>query len=228
MTAPPASRRDASGPALRLGIFGGSFDPIHLGHLIVAEMAREQLRLDRVDFLPAAGSPHKLGQSLAADRHRAAMIEAAIEGQPAFQLNRTDLDRPAPSYTVDSLALISASEDSGTQIWWILGADALAGFGRWREPERILELARLAVFGRPGHPLPPAAGDHPSDQHPLRTQLQEPLPAGLPERLDRLEGPLLGISATDIRARVRQGRSIRFILPAAVEAYIEREGLYRE
>jgi nicotinate-nucleotide adenylyltransferase len=213
LKAPPASRRDAPQRPLRLGIFGGSFDPLHLGHLIVAETAREQLGLDRVDFLPAAASPHKLGISLAADRHRAAMIEAAIEGQPAFRLNRSDLDRPAPSYTVDSLGQIRAAEDPGTRIWWILGADALMGFARWREPQRILALARLAVFGRPGVPRPAEAEDH--------------LPAGLSGDLDHLKGPLIGISATDIRARVRQGRSIRYLVSSAVEAYIEAEGLYR-
>lgn len=210
MNAPPGRRRDAPGRALRLGVFGGSFDPLHLGHLIVAETAREQLALDRVDFLPAAGSPHKLGLSLAADRHRAAMVELSTAGQPAFRLSRIDLDRPAPSYTVESLGLIREAEAPGTQIWWILGADALASFSQWREPERILALAGLAVFDRPGYPGQPEA---------------EVGPSGAVAHLD---GPLIGISATDIRTRVRQGRSIRYRVSPAVEAYIEAEGLYRE
>lgn len=199
---------------MRLGIFGGSFDPVHLGHLILAETAREQLGLDGLRFLPAARSPHKPDAAPTADAHRVAMLELALAAQPAFALERLDLERPAPSYTVDSLGLLRARLGAEVELWWILGSDSLASFPRWRQPERILELARLAVFDRPGPPPDLAA-------------LERALP-GLAGRLDRLEGPRIEISATDIRQRVRQGRSIRFRVPEPVEAYIRRHRLYRE
>mgnify|MGYP003378935224 CR=1 FL=1 len=132
-----------------IGVFGGSFDPIHLGHLLVAEQAREQLGLSRLLFMPAARSPHKGGQAPADDHHRRAMVELAIADHPAFALSLVDLDRPPPSYTVDSLALLHAARP---RVEWVLvlGADSLVGLSGWKEPARIVAQARLAVFARPG------------------------------------------------------------------------------
>ena len=194
-----------------IGVFGGSFDPIHLGHLLVAEQAREQLGLSELLFMPAARSPHKRGQAPAADAHRRAMVELAIADHPAFALSLVDLDRPPPSYTVDSLALLHAARPRAEWVL-VLGADSLAGLSTWREPARIAAQARLAVFARPGASLDLAA---------LETRM--PFLAG---RVALLEGPRVEISATDIRRRVARGRSIRYLVPEAVRAYIETHGLY--
>jgi len=207
MTAP----RDAQAP--RLGLFGGTFDPIHLGHLVIAEEARAVLRLDRILFIPARRSPLKAAGPIAADDQRLAMLERAIAGQPAFTVSRVDLDRPGPSYTVDTLALLGAERGDKAVLWLILGADALVDLPAWREPAAILEAARLAVFERPGHAIDLEA-------------LEAALPgSGL--RVDRIPTPLIGISASDLRDRVAAGRPIRYQVPAAVEDYIMAEGLYR-
>ena len=194
-----------------IGVFGGSFDPIHLGHLLVAEQAREQLALAQVLFLPAARSPHKARQAPAADLHRRAMVQLAIADHDAFALSTVDLDRPAPSYTVDSLKLLRAARPA-TEWVLILGADSLAGLATWREPARIAAQARLAVFARPGAALDLDA-----------MQGQMPFLVG---RVVEIEGPRVEISATDIRRRQAAGHSIRYLVPEAVRAYIAAHGLY--
>jgi nicotinate-nucleotide adenylyltransferase len=224
----------ALGHALgRVGVFGGSFDPIHLGHLIIAEEARAALALDRVLFVPARRSPLKPELPRASDADRVAMIERAIVGAPAFALHRVDLDRAGPSYTVDTLARLrdelgaeleaeqGSEQGSGsgaelalqTALWFILGADALAQLPTWHKPQAILAAARLAVFERPGYAVD-------------LDGLEAVLP-GARGRIDLLNAPHIGISATDLRARVATGRPIRYQVPAAVEAYIEAHGLYR-
>src|SRR5687768_9638845 len=135
------------GPA-RLGVMGGSFDPIHLGHLIMAEAAREALNLNLVLFVPTAVQPLKQDCPATAPQHRAAMIELAIEGNSCFRLSRVDLDRPGPSYTVDTLRLLH-EEYAHASFWFVLGADALQSLPRWRDPQGILALTRLAVVRRP-------------------------------------------------------------------------------
>ncbi len=197
----------------RLGVFGGSFDPIHLGHLIIAEEARAALRLDRVLFVPARRSPLKAELPRASDADRAAMIELAIAGQPDFVLSRVELDRPAPSFTIDTLALLRAELGPRADLWLILGEDTLADFPAWRDPDTILAQVRLAVFDRPGY------------AHAL-DELEDALP-GARNRVDRILAPLIGISATGLRARVADGRPIRYQVPPAVETYIQAHGLYR-
>lgn len=198
--------------ARRVGVFGGTFDPVHVGHLIIAEEARHALGLDAVLFVPARRSPLKAHEPRADDAARVAMLEGAIAGQPAFTVHRVDLDRPHPSYTVDTLAHLRAELDTVTDWWFVLGADALAELPAWHAPGRVVALARLAVFDRPG-----AAPD--------MAALAAAVP-GLAGRVDRVPAPLVGISATDLRQRVAAGRPIRYQVPAAVEAYVHAHGLY--
>ncbi len=200
-------------PPTRVGVFGGTFDPVHLGHLIIAEEARATLELDVVLFVPARISPLKADAPRAGDPARVAMLEHAIAGQPAFAVHRVDIDRPPPSYTVDTLARLRAEHEASTDWWFILGADALADLPAWRDPGGVVAQARLAVFDRPGA-VPDLAA------------LAAAVP-GLAGRVDRVPAPLVGISATDLRRRVAEGRPIRYQVPAAVEAYIRGHGLYR-
>jgi nicotinate-nucleotide adenylyltransferase len=196
-----------------VGIFGGTFDPVHHGHLAIAEEAREALGLEVVRFVPAAASPFKADRPVTDAAHRLAMVEAAIEGNPAFEASRIELDRPGPSYTVDTLEAIAAN--GVTDAWLIVSSEALAGLPRWREPARILELARVAVVPRSGFdPL----GD---------TWVTEQFP-GRDDRFAFLPGPLLPISGSVVRRRAAAGRSVRYLVPEAVAAYIATHRLYAD
>lgn len=186
-----------------VGLFGGSFDPIHHGHLILARVALESLGLSAVRFIPAAEQPLKRGQHAASAADRAAMVECAIAGVPGFELDRVELERRGPSYTVETLRGFTAAEP-GTQFVLLLGADAARDLPRWKEPQAVAAMAEIAVFDRPGNE---GAGE------------------GAWRRID---APRLEISATEIRARVRAGRSIRFWVPDAVAEYIAAHGLYRD
>ncbi|MBL8796015.1 MAG: nicotinate-nucleotide adenylyltransferase [Planctomycetia bacterium] len=200
----------------QIGIFGGSFDPVHLGHLITAEQCREQARLDQVWFVPAARPPHKLDQALTPFARRVEMLTLALAGHAAFRVEELERDRPGPSYTVDTLQELAARQPDAN--WhFILGADSLPELPGWREPLRILELADLLVVARPGSSDP--------DVDVLKAAL------GLTTeevRLQVVAAPLIGLSSTDLRQRVRAGRSIRYLVPRAVECYIQEKKLYRE
>lgn len=201
---------------MRLGLLGGSFDPIHYGHLLLAESCREQCGLDEVWFLPAATPPHKQDRSLTPAAARIEMLELAIGGQATFRVCRAEVERGGVSYTVDTLAKLAA-EDTSRQLFFLLGADSLDDLPHWREPARICELATIVVVGRPGAPTPNYA-------------VLAPLVSAA--RLDdirrhQVEMPPLGLSSSDIRQRVAEGRSIRYRTPRAVEAYIEAHNLYR-
>ncbi len=194
-----------------IGILGGTFDPIHYGHLAVAEEVRVALHLDRVIIIPAGEQPLKIGRCTALPEHRLAMARLACAGNPFFEVSSIEIDRPGPSYTLVTLQLL---HDQGLDnLYLILGADALADLPRWRETPRILTLARIVVVSRPGTVI-----DLPA--------LSQIFPA-LPERLITIEGPRLDISSTDLRQRVAQGRPIRYQTPDPVVAYIETHGLYR-
>jgi nicotinate-nucleotide adenylyltransferase len=200
-------------PARRIGIMGGSFDPIHIAHLIMAESVREALSLDLVLFLPAASQPLKRDKHVSPAQHRVAMVELAIVGNPYFALSRVDVDRPGPSYTVDTVAALRQEWGGpGVEMWFIVGADSLTTFPRWRDPSGILAHVRLAVVRRPG-----VAPDMPS--------LSAALPQ-LKERLDWVDAPLMDISGTDIRRRVAAGLSISYRVPDPVRDYIEAHRLY--
>ena len=196
-----------------VGIFGGTFDPIHHGHLAIAEEAREALGLEVVRFVPAAVSPFKPDRAATDAGHRLAMVEAAIAGNPAFEASRVELDRPGPSYTVETLEAGAAAGD--TDAWLIVSSEALAGFPRWREPDRILELARLAVV--------PRGGFEPLGEAWVGSQFP-----GREDRFAFLPGPLLPISGSVVRRRAAAGRSVRYLVPEAVAAYIARNRLYAE
>lgn len=191
---------------------GGTFDPPHYGHLVLAENARAQLDLDRVLFAPAGEPPHKPEGPITPARHRVAMVEAAIADNAAFQLSRVDLDRPGPHYSVDMLALLRDAYP-GVALFSLIGGDSLAEFLTWRDPQGIVEQAQLAVMRRPGSQVDFAS---------LERQLPD-----VRERLVWLDAPYLEISGTDLRRRVRQGLPIRYLVPPAVRRYLRERELYR-
>jgi nicotinate-nucleotide adenylyltransferase len=201
-----------------LGVLGGTFDPVHVAHLAVAEEAREALGLERVLFIPAGIPPHKQDRTITAGDHRLAMLELAIAGNPAFAVSRIELDRDGPSYTVDTLTALRESRLAGgeaPELALIVSAEAFAEFTSWREPRRILELATVAVAPRDGFPdttLEAIARDFP----------------GLEDRVVLLDSPRLRLSASDLRARAAAGRSLRYLVPDAVAAHIEDHALYRD
>lgn len=198
----------------RIGILGGTFDPPHVGHLWLATLAADALDLDRVLFMPAAQPPHKRGQPVTAADDRLEMTRRAIEGDPLFELCTIEMERPGPSYTVDSLVALQSQHGPMTSLVLVMAADSLVQIDTWREPDRILSLAEWAVGPRP------------------RTAM--PAPAALVERfgvaasrIHPLDGPGLDVSASEIRRRVAAGRAIRYLVPPAVEELIAHRRLYR-
>jgi nicotinate-nucleotide adenylyltransferase len=196
---------------MRLGVFGGTFDPVHYGHLLLAEQCREQLALDSVWFVPAAVSPHKQGLPSTSAAHRAAMLELAIAGHPAFCVCDEELRRGGPSYTVETLDALHR-DDPSRRLVLLIGADSLADLPTWREPARILELAEIAAVNR-------GRG---------AAQLDAVLPV-LPQAASRVtlvQMPAVELSATDLRGRAAAGRSLRYLTPRPVEEYIREHRLY--
>lgn len=194
-----------------VGVFGGTFDPIHVGHLAVAQEAADALGLERVLFVPAGQPPHKPDRDVTASNHRRAMVELAIADNARFALEPIEIQRPGPSYTADTLAALSGD---GTRLTLILSADAFLALHEWHDPERILSLARIAVAPRQGYP---AAGPEYLAGH-------FPAFAG---RVAFLDGPQIRLSATDLRRSAARGRSLRYLVPDAVAAYIDDHDLYR-
>jgi nicotinate-nucleotide adenylyltransferase len=201
---------------MRVGVFGGTFDPVHFGHLILAEQCREQGPLDQVWFVPAPRPPQKESQAITRFEQRVEMLHLALAGNPAFRVDELEKDRPGPSYTVDTLAELRARHPLA-DFHLLIGSDSLADLPTWREPRRILEHAGLLVVARPG-----AAG--PSAEE-LRRQLG--LPEEAPLRLQVAEAPLVEISSRDLRRRAAAGLSLRYFLPRAVECYIHDKRLYQ-
>lgn len=191
---------------MRVGLLGGTFDPIHLGHLRAAESAREGLDLDLVVFLPSGEPPHRTGP-LASALDRFTMACLASAGHPRFAVWETELKRPGPSYTVDTLASLLA-ERPDDELVLVVGDDTWPEMTEWREPERLFSLAEVAVVTRPGEPSPTTT---------------PPFPGA---RVTRVAGPALPISATAIREHVRRGESVRYLVPVPVAEYIARRGLY--
>jgi len=199
---------------MRIGILGGTFDPIHYAHLAIAEEARTQLGLDWVVFVPAGHPPHKPHVVITPAHYRLGMLELALATNPHFLISRVDLERPGPCYTVDTLVVLQEEWGAEAELWLIVGADSLLELRTWHHPERIIQLARLAVAPRPGNPL-------------RRAELERSLP-GLYERMRMIQAPLLEISGTDLRRRVREGRPVKYYLPEQVEAFIFEQGLYQD
>ncbi|MBM4186461.1 MAG: nicotinate (nicotinamide) nucleotide adenylyltransferase [Gemmatimonadetes bacterium] len=188
---------------MRVALLGGSFDPIHHGHLIVAMALREALGLDQIRLVPAGEQPFKTGHHRATAAQRADMVRLAVAGEPGLTIERAEVDRPGPSYTVETLRVLAAAEPG---VGWsiLLGADAARLFPTWRDPAGIKALAEVVVFARDG----------------------EAPPEGVADRVVAV--PRVDVSSTEIRARVRAGRSIRFLVPDAVAGYIATHGLYRD
>jgi nicotinate-nucleotide adenylyltransferase len=205
---------------MRLGIFGGTFDPVHYGHLLLAESCREQLALDEVWFVPAAVPPHKQDVVLAPASVRIDMLKLAIGGQESFQVSSYEVDRGGVNYTVDTLEHF-LTEDPARELFFLMGADSLRDLHSWRSPERICQLAIPVFVTR-------------TLTGPAEGQVDFSLLEGLvaPGRLEvirqqRVDMPRIDLCSTEIRRRVGQGRSIRYQTPRAVERYIETAGLYR-
>ncbi len=198
---------------MKLGILGGTFDPPHFGHLRLADAALRQLQLDRVLFVPAGVQPLRQQERHTDPEVRARLVELAIADEPRFALSRLDLDRPGPHYTVDLLALVQQHYPEA-MLWFIMGEDSLGDLLRWREPQRLITLARLAVLQRPGY-----EPDWPT----LLTALPE-----LRARLDWIKRTEIDIAATDIRDRAKNGQSIDHLVPEAVANYIAEHHLYDE
>ena len=185
-----------------IGLFGGSFDPVHHGHLIVARVAAEVLNLGELRFVPAREQPFKQGKHRSSAAHRAAMLDLAVGGEQGFAVERAELGREGPSYTVDTLRMLREREPA-RELILLIGADAVAELGGWREAAELPRLARIVAFARPGSPAP-----------------DSPLVART------IPVPAVAISATEIRRRVREGRSVRYWVPDAVAEYIVRPRLY--
>jgi nicotinate-nucleotide adenylyltransferase len=192
----------AATPVHSVGLLGGSFDPVHHGHLIVGRVAAESLGLDELRFVPAREQPFKLGRHAAPASDRVAMLDLAVAGTAGFAVERVELDRPGPSYTVDTLLALRAREP-GSEITLLLGADAAADLGAWHRVGELPALARIVVFARPGTSVPVS-----------------PLIAAV------VTVPAIEISATEIRRRVRSGQPIRYWVPEAVAEYVARHRLY--
>lgn len=201
---------------MRIGIFGGTFDPVHVGHLILAEQAREQARLDQVWFLPAFRPPQKEGQAVTRFDQRAEMLALAVAGNPAFRIDEVERERAGPSYTVETLAELRRRHPGETFLL-LIGGDSLADLHLWRDPQGIVARAGLVVMARPGVAVPDAPD--------LRRKLG--LPADAPLSLEVMAAPVIDVSSRDLRRRVAEGRSIRYYVPRAVEVYVQEKGLYR-
>ncbi len=199
--------------ATLIGVFGGTFDPIHQAHLAVAESARDALDIDRILFIPAAQPPHKPDRVVTPAEHRLAMVEAAIAGNPAFETSRIEIDRGGMSYTVDTLTALHASLPD-VRLALILSVESFLGLPTWHEPDRVRAMADLIVAPRDGYPM--------ADQGFLARHFP-----GVPARATFLDGPWMRLSASEIRARAAAGRSVRYLVPDAVAAYIGDHALYQ-
>ncbi|MGE5603321.1 MAG: nicotinate-nucleotide adenylyltransferase [Nitrososphaerales archaeon] len=201
------------GAPVRAGLLGGSFDPPHIGHLILAEEARDQLKLDKILFAPVGEQPLKAGLAVTAVGDRVRMTELAIAGNPHFELSRGDVDRPGPHYTIDLVKLIAGQLPPQSELFFLMGFDSLADLPKWREPDQLIQTTHLVALTRP---------DVPIDWDALEAKLP-----GVRERVRLLDMPELEIASRDLRERVRTGRSIRYMVPDAVLWYIEEKRLYR-
>ena len=206
-------RRD--GRPLQLGVLGGTFDPIHIGHLVAAEAARVHFGLDRVLFVPAGRPPHKDPAGVSDAEHRYRMTVLATAGNPHFYTTRLELDREGPSYTIDTLTQLSTLAGPQASLFFIAGADSVVTLPSWRGGLALLDVCRLIVVTRPGLPGP------------VLQRFLDDLPPARRARVHVLPIPEIGISSTELRERVATGQSIRYLVPAAVEDYVEKYGLYR-
>jgi nicotinate-nucleotide adenylyltransferase len=207
---------------LRLGVLGGTFDPIHHGHLLLAEQAREALSLDQILVIPAGRPPHKPQSPVAPYSNRLRMCELAAPPGSGLTVSDMERDPDQPSFTVETLRRLRAAMSGGDELRLLLGSDLLRELPTWREPGEILRLCRLAVYPRPPDEDAPAA-----DPGPAAGSVEELTALLEGHEVRYLDGPRLRLSSSEIRRRVRDGRTIRFLVPDAVREYILAEGLYR-
>jgi len=197
----------------RLGIMGGTFDPIHIGHLITAEIVRTECRLDKVLFIPAGSPPHKQGQMITPAAHRYLMTVMATVSNPCFEVLPMEIERSGPSYTIDTVRWLLNEYGPATELFCITGADAIRDLLTWKDLDSLLDLCRFAAASRPG-----------------ALEAIEPIIAHLGkkgrERILRIDTPQLDISATKIRDRLKKGLSIRYLVTESVAEYISKERLY--
>ncbi len=198
----------------RIGILGGTFDPIHYGHLVIAEDARVYLHLDKVLIVPAYQPPHKPNGSYSTFSHRVRMVKLAIARNPHLAISLIETRLPVPSYTTDTVRALQAELGADAELYFIMGMDSLANLLTWHKPDELLRLCRIVVAERAGYQVDIA-------------KLEQGLP-GLRERLELIDTPELSISSTDLQRRVHAGLSIRYQLPPAVERYVYRHQLYRD
>ena len=199
---------------MKIGVLGGTFDPVHLAHLAVAEAVKAELDLAEVIFVPAGQPWLKANNYILAAEHRVQMVRLAIAGKPCFRLSTMEIDRPGPSYTVDTMAELRGQIGAEDELYFILGWDNLAELPRWREPARIIQLCYLVAVPRPGYCVPDLM------------KLEGDIP-GIAKRVIILDKPQMDISATEIRKRLSRGAPINDLVPEAVAEYIRRHGLYR-
>ena len=200
----------------KIGVLGGTFDPIHLGHLIVAEDLRQKLGLGEVLFVPAGRPWLKLKEEkpISPAEHRLAMVRLAVASNPYFKVSTMEIDRPGLSYSIDTVLELKAKLGAKAEIYFIVGPDALAELPKWKDPARLVEICQVVGIGRPGY----AKAD-------LR-KLERSIP-GVSKRIMLMNVPQIDISATEIRRQVARGLSIRYLVPEAVEKYIQEHELYR-
>ncbi len=212
---------------MRIGVLGGTFDPLHLGHMRAAEVAREAVSLDKVVFVPAASPPHKTEETIAGAHHRTRMVELALRGEAHFELSMIEVERRGPSYTIDTLTELSEGQPDASW-FFITGTDAFVEIRTWHRWEELLGGYSFVVHERPGCSIKRVAGAIPEA---LRDQVAE-----LPILRTRANGPLilllrgtmLDVSSTEIRRAVQKGRTIRFLVPEVVEEYLRDHRLYEQ
>lgn len=204
---------NGSGNRMNIGVLGGTFDPIHMGHLIIAEETRARLNLTETLFVPAGQPWLKANNLISPAEHRVQMVRLAIAGEPYFKLSTMEIERAGPSYTVDTIAELRGQLGAGDKLFFILGWDNLIQLPQWHEPSRLVGMCRLVPVPRVGHPSPDL------------DSLEAAVP-GLSQSLIMLDTPQIEISSSEIRDRVARGLSIHHLVPQPVERYIKQNGLY--
>ncbi len=199
---------------MKIGVIGGTFDPIHRGHLAVADEAYHQIHLGKVIFLPAGHPYFKDAAVISPAEDRVNMVKLAIAGHPAYQISLMEIQRPGPSYAVESMAQMKSKLSPEDELYFIMGWDSLMTLHLWFEADRLIKICRIVAAPRPGYPKPDVS------------LLERGLP-GISQRAIVMEKPLVDISATDIRERVRQGLPVDDMVPPEVSRYIRERGLYR-
>jgi len=198
---------------MRIGILGGTFDPIHYGHLVIAEEARVKVGLAKVIFVPAGHPPHKLRRPYSPAHHRLKMVEMAVASNPYFEVSLVDIKRPGPSYSVDTVRILQEELGPQAELFFIMGVDSLAGILTWHKPEVFIRQCKIVAVNRPGYGV---------DINALETVLP-----GIKERVLFIKAPEIGISSTELQQRVREGLPIKYQVPPEVERYIYEHNLYR-